>query len=62
LGTSSAEHCEYGEQCFSFHDLVRMDKRFSNVENGSSRLSLLGNRSKQPLQVPPQSAQRTMGE
>jgi hypothetical protein len=39
-----------------------MDKRFSNVENGSSRLSLLGNRSKQPLQVPPQSAQRMMGE
>ena len=36
LGTSSAEHCEYGDQCFSFHDPVRMDKPFSNVENGSS--------------------------
>ena len=48
LGTSSAEHCEYGEQCFSFHDLVRMDKPFSNVENGSSGLSLLGNRSNSP--------------
>jgi hypothetical protein len=48
LGTSSAEHCEYGDQCFSFHDLVRMDKPFSNVENGSSGQSLLGNRSNSP--------------
>jgi hypothetical protein len=39
LGTSSAEHCEYGEQCFSFHDLVRMDKPSSNVENESRVLS-----------------------